>query len=227
LVLSDLKSTETNLERADQVSNDQLPTRLLLPFTHGVDMEALDAAIQLAKACHTTLVAAAVLRVKAKRNRPEPRLEDIMQAQDFLEAARWKAARSGVDIERFEAVTADVVGSLDVLTKQLSCNGVALFVRGGKGVLLSNDEILACLGQVDCTGYLVHLPAQTIPLFDALRRWLFRCPSWLSTRLFSADSGLPIPPSLEISESMRRVMSGQEEGYGEDTTEDQRIHSNG
>ncbi|GHO87691.1 hypothetical protein [Dictyobacter formicarum] len=213
------------------MNKNQFSTRLLLPFTHGVDTEALDVAIQLAKACHTTLVAVAVLRGKAKRNRLEPRLEDIMQAQDFLEAARWKAARYRVDIERFEIVTTDVttdmVGSLDVLTKQRSCNGVALFVRGGKGVLLSNDEILACLEQVDCTRYLVHLPAQTSPLFDALCRRLIRCSSWLSTRLFSADSGLAVPPSLELSEIVRQVVNGEEEGSEEDIIEDQRICNNG
>jgi hypothetical protein len=204
-------------------------------------MEALDSAMLLGSACHTTLVAVALIRVKAKRNRREPRLEDIMQAQDFLEAVRWKAARHGVQIERFEVVTEDVVQSLDVLARQLSCNGVALFARSGQGVLLSADEILGCLERVDCTGYLVHLQAASVPLLDSLRRWLSRYTSWLpglmtTTRSLRyaawwsgldrdtarGDSELAIPPSLELSGSVMPDESRQE-----DVTEDQRIHSNG
>src|SRR5712691_12513135 len=150
-------------------------------------MEALDSALLLAKACHTTLVAVAIIRVKAKR--PEPRLEHIMQAKDFLEAVYWKATRHGVSIERFEVVTEDVVQSLDVLAGQLSCNGMALFVRKGQGVLLSTNEILACLERVDCTGYLVHLQAQSISLLDSLSMWFSRCLSWQPGRPTTARAG--------------------------------------
>lgn len=209
----------------DRVSKHQLPSRLLIPFTHGVDMEALDSAMVLAKACHTTLVAVAIIRVKAKR--PEPRLEHIMQAKDFLEAVYWRATRQGVQIERFEVVTEDVVQSLDVLTRQLSCNGVALFVRKGQGVLLNTDEMLGYLERIDCTGYLVHLQAQSIPWLDSLRKWFSRCLSWLPGRLFSPDGELAIPPSLELSGIVMPDESKQEEDYVEGVIEDQRIHSNG
>lgn len=180
----------------------------------------------LAKVCHATLVVIALLHVKAKRGRPEPRLEYIMQAKDFLEAVRWKAARHGVPVECFEVITADVIQSLDVLIRQFSCNGVALFVRKGRGVLLSHDEIVGCLEHVACTAYLVHLQTQTNSLLNSVHRWLSWCSSWLTRRLFSPD-GETIPPSLESSASMICDDSRPKEGCTEDVTEDQRIHSNG
>src|SRR5215469_3034634 len=178
----------------------QLPTRLLLPFTHGVEMEALDSAMSLSKARHATLVALALIRVKAKRRRSEPRLEQVMQAKDFLEAVRWKAARHGVPIERFEVETPDVVQSLDVLTKQLSCSGMVLFVRQGRGVLLSTNEIACLVEQIDCTSYLVHLKANSHPLHERLSLFL----SWLLKRRVSPDGRPAIPQAPEQSQGPKR-----------------------
>lgn len=155
-----------------------LPSRLLLPFTHGIEMEALNAAISLAEVCHATLVAVALLRVKAKGRRQEPRLEDVMEANDFLEAVRWKAARAGVSTEGFQVETADVEQSLDVLPRQFFCGGIVLFVREGQGVLLRTDDMVGCPHQEHCTSYLVHLPAkhrsQSVSLFKRLFLFFFR-----------------------------------------------------
>jgi hypothetical protein len=205
----------------------RLPTRLLLPFTQGVEMEALDSAVLLAKACQATLVALALILVPAKRRRPEPRLEHVMQAKDFLEAVRWKAARHGVPIERCEVFTEDVVRSIDVLTKSLECRGMVLFVREGRGVLLSIDEIACVVEQVDCTGYIVHLEAQIRPLlYSLLKRF-----SWFSSRLpkrmFSPSGQPAIPQSPEQSQRPRHDESRREEVRTEDLLEDQRMHRNG
>ena len=201
----------------------QHPTRLLLPFTHGVEMEALDSAMLLAKARQATLVALALIRVKAKRRRSEPRLEQVMQAKDFLEAVRWKAARHGVPIERFEVETPDVVQSLDVLTRQLACTAMMLFVRQGRGVLLSTNEIACLVEQIDCTSYLVHLKANSRPLHTRLSLFL----SWLLKRSVSPDGEPAIPQAPEQPLGPMHGESRHEEIRAEDLGAAQRMHSRG
>lgn len=186
-------------------------------------MEALDAAMGLSKACQATLVALALVRVKAKRHRSEPRLEYVMQAKDFLEAVHWKAARYGVPIERYEVLTEDVIQSLDVLTWQLSCSGLVLFIREGRGVLLSTNEISCLVEEVDCTSYIVHLKAKSHPLLKRLSL----LSSWLLRR-----TGLPVgEPALLQSPGQSlepgRGESRREEVRAEDLQEDQRMHSHG
>src|SRR5438067_3265471 len=106
-------------------------TRLLLPFTYGVNMDAIEHAVLLAKGCSATLVPVSLIyipegppvqgrapclgdryptlrfaRGQAYRARGA-RLEHIQQSKDFLEATKYKAMRYGVPIERFEVFTSD------------------------------------------------------------------------------------------------------------------------
>jgi len=215
--------------RPQAMQEHQPPTRLLLPFTHGIEMEALDAAISLAKASHATLVALALLRVKAKGSRQDPRLEHLMEANDFLETVRWKAARSGVPIEGFQVLTADVGQSLDVLTRQFSCGGIVLFVRQGQGILLSSDDIVGCLHLGNCIGYLMQLDAKPRPQLDSLFKRLFSF-AFRERRRGDSSSGEPVPSPL----ASRSKAPGHDEskgkevlGQAEDPTEEERTQSHG
>jgi hypothetical protein len=200
------------------------PTRLLLPFIHGVEMEALGAAISLAKAYHATLVALALLPVKGKRSRQEPRLEYLMEANDFLEAVRWKAARSEVPTEGFQVETADVGQSLDVLTRQFSCSGVVLFVREGQGVLLSTDDIVGCLRLGNCTCYLLQLEAKPRPQLESLFKRLFSFSFRERRRRNSPSEELATSPLTSPSKVPGYAENTEEEAMGqaEDVTEDKR-----
>src|SRR5207249_2107225 len=106
-------------------------------------------------------------------------------------------------------------------------SGMVLFVREGRGVLLSLDEIACVVEQVDCTGYIVHLEAQTRPLLTSLLKRLSLFSSWLPKRMFS-PSGQPVrPQSPEPSQRPRRDESRREEVRAEDLLEDQRMRRNG
>ena len=115
-------------------------TRLLLPFTHGVEMETIEASVLLAASHHATLVPLSLILSPRARERGA-RLEHIQQSKDFLEAVQQKALRHGVPLERFEVFTGDVLQSISVLVHQLRCDGVVLALRGRNGSLLGTETI--------------------------------------------------------------------------------------
>jgi hypothetical protein len=132
--------------------------RLLLPFTYGIEMDVLEYAVLLAKQRRATLVPLALLTAPAGRRSKGVRLEQVQQAKDFLEAVRHKAERHTVPLERFEVVTSDVVQSIAVLVRQLSCDGVVLAVRGQDGALLHVEEIEQLMASGLGTLYIIRLP---------------------------------------------------------------------
>jgi hypothetical protein len=206
-----------------------LPIRLLLPFTHGVEMEALGTAISLAEASHATLVALALLRVKAKGRRPEPRLEDLMEANDFLEAVRWKAMRAGVPIEGFQVLTADVGQSLDILNRQFACDGIVFFVRQGQGILLRGDDIVGCLQLGNCIGYLMRLDAKPRPQLDSLFKRLFSFAFRERQRAGSVVGEPATSPAASHSPKPGHDETQEEEviGQAKDVTKNERTQSHG
>jgi hypothetical protein len=135
-------------------------TRLLLPFTHGIEMDVLEYAVLLAQSHSVTLVALALIYVPERKWSQGARLEHIQQSKDFLEAVRVVVARHGVPVERFEVSTSDVVRSINILVQQLACDGIVLFVRGGDGILLRADEIKRLMEKGDSKLYLMPLPSQ-------------------------------------------------------------------
>ena len=134
-------------------------TRLLLPFTHGVEMETLEAAVQLAASHHATLVPLSLIPVPQARGKGA-RLEHIQQSKDFLEATQQKAQRLSVPLERFEAFTGDVVQSIALLVPRLSCDGMILTLRGRRGSLLSAKMIEQIMAIAPCPLYLIYLPSK-------------------------------------------------------------------
>lgn len=143
-------------------------TRLLLPFSHGVEMETLEAAVQLAASHHATLVPLSLIAVPQARGKGA-RLEHIQQSKDFLEAAQQKAMQHRVSLERFEAFTSDVVRSIAALVPRLSCDGMILALRGNNGSLLSTKIIEQVMAIAPCPLYLIYLPSSQPSWMTRLR----------------------------------------------------------
>lgn len=146
-------------------------TRLLLPFTHGIDTSAIVSALALAQRFDATLVPLSLIHLPPKRDR-EPRWEDIQQSRDFLEFVHHKAIRSSVPIERIELLTHNPVGSARALAQELECAGIVLVVRQGSGVLLATSEVKRLLEDKHIPLYVVSLPIKN-SLFS-FSRWFRR-----------------------------------------------------
>jgi hypothetical protein len=131
--------------------------RLLLPFTHGIDMGVLEYAVRLAKSCDAILVPLSLIQMTEMRWSKGARLEYVQQSKDFLEAMLYKAAKHGIPVERFEVFTSDVVQSIGVLAQQVECDGILLFVRGRDGILLRADEVEHLVEKRAHTLYIFHL----------------------------------------------------------------------
>ena len=141
-------------------------TRLLLPFTHGVELDTIEAAVLLAASHQATLVSLSLVSVPRVKGKGA-RLEHIQQSKDFLEAVRLKALRRGVPYERFEVFTGDTLQSVLVLADQLGCDGILLALRGRNGSLLSAETIGQLREMRSCPLYLMHFPSRRP--FAALR----------------------------------------------------------
>lgn len=138
-----------------------MATRLLLPFTHGVDIFAIEQAILLAKSLEATLIPLSVIHVPQEGRSRGARLEHIQQSKDFLEAVKYKAARYGVPVERFEVFTADVVRGINIAAKEQRCEGILLFVGGRKGVLLQADDIKGLMEMAVCKLYILRMQSNS------------------------------------------------------------------
>lgn len=182
--------------------------RLLLPFTHGVDMQALDFAVSFAHNCHATLIPFVLIPVSGQRPTRGVRLEMFQQAQDFLEAVSFKAAKNDVAIERIEVVTENVMEQIAHVLSSQKCDGLLLFIRETKGVLLQEQEIKALIEQRGPPCYLIHLPparstSQTRKIIRRFWEWLSE--GWIvpkrtshasrmqaSTYLINMDNDTPV-----------------------------------
>ncbi|TMC19665.1 MAG: hypothetical protein E6J34_14865 [Chloroflexi bacterium] len=151
--------------------------RLLLPFTDGVEMPALDVAVDFAHHLHATLVLLVLFHVPEKQREGGARAEALQQAQDFFEAVFYKAARRGVPIERSVLTTQDVVKSILLSVTDRAYDSILLCVRDGQGLLLQTSEIKQLLTQSGPPLYVMHLPStqQTHSrnnIFQHLSCWL-------------------------------------------------------
>jgi hypothetical protein len=133
--------------------------RWLLPFTCGVDMQALDAVVSLAESAGTMLVALSLVSVPEARRSQGARLEDIQQSKDFLEAVKWKASRRQVLVEDHEVFTGNVFESIATLMHDLSCDSMILVSNGKYDALLHGYELKGLLTQPPGSFILLRLPA--------------------------------------------------------------------
>jgi nucleotide-binding universal stress UspA family protein len=150
--------------------------RWLLPFTWGVDMQALDSVLGLAESSEATLVAVSLVAVPDKSRSRGARLEHIQQSKDFLEAVKWKAARLGVPVERYEVFTPDVMASIATLVHDLDCDSMILVSRGKRDVLLRAHELKRLLTEPPASFVLLRLPTppERPPVFARFLSWLRR-----------------------------------------------------
>jgi hypothetical protein len=130
--------------------------RVLLPFTHGVNMNAIEQAVRFAKHEHAILVALSLLPEHELSRRL--RWEHIQQSKDFLEAVRHKAARHDVPVEPFEVHTEHPVQTINEFAHEHHVSGALVFVHEGKGVLLSSNQINHLLERATPRLFIVTLP---------------------------------------------------------------------
>ena len=154
-----------------------MTSRWLLPFTFGVDMQAIDAALGLAQRGSATLVALSLIPVPSGKRSRGVRLEAIQQSQDFLEALKYRAARFAIPVERHEVYTENVLASLEKLPRELGCGGMILLSRGEQALLLNSQEMRHMLSTVPVPLVLMHLSAKTHKSWFS--HTLIRFSSWL------------------------------------------------
>src|SRR6266699_2894340 len=116
-----------------------MTSRWLLPFTFGIDMEALNTALGLVQKGNGTLVALSLINTSPRKRSQGVRPEHIQQSQDFLETVKYRAARFAIPVERHEVYTENTLESLETLPQQLGCEGMILLSRGEQALLLSNQ----------------------------------------------------------------------------------------
>jgi hypothetical protein len=150
--------------------------RWLLPFTWGMDMQAIDSVLGLAESSEATLVALSLVTVPDKSRFRGARLEHIQQSKDFLEAVKWKAARLRVPVERYEVFTPDVFASIAMLVHDLNCDSMILVSSGKRDVLLRAHELKRLLTDPPASFVLLRLPTppERPPLFASFLSWLRR-----------------------------------------------------
>ncbi len=135
--------------------------RWLLPFTHGVDMGAIDAVVGFAQSAGATLVPVTLIAVLHERRSRGVRLEHIQQSKDFLEAVQFKAARLEVPVERYEVFTGDVFQSIALLVQDLRCDSIVLVTSEQQEMLLHASELERLLMEPPAPLVLMRLPART------------------------------------------------------------------
>jgi hypothetical protein len=145
--------------------------RLLLPFTHGVDVRAIEQAVLMTKGHQATLVPVALIHVPEERRAKGARLEHIQQSKDFLETVKQKAAWYSVPVERLEVFSSDVVQSINLVANEMRCEGILLFVGGRNGILLQPDEIKRLMETTICKLYIMRLQIhERVSILQILRQ---------------------------------------------------------
>jgi len=134
--------------------------RWLVPFTWGVDMQAIDAVARLAEGGEATLVAVSLISRSDKPGSSGPRLEQIQQSKDFLEAIKWKSDELGIVLERHEVITVDIMQSITTITRELHCNAIVLVSRGEREALLRSFQLKNLLAEPPVALLVLRLAAQ-------------------------------------------------------------------
>ena len=134
--------------------------RLLLPFTQGEDVSAIDAALMLAQQLDATLVAFSLIRSSGTQAMRGAQPEYRQPSGDFLEVVQQQSVQVGVPVARIELTTHNAGQSIQVFAQELECAGIVLFLREGTGILLDTSEVRQILEEASVMLYLMRLPAQ-------------------------------------------------------------------
>ncbi|GHO42668.1 hypothetical protein [Ktedonospora formicarum] len=149
---------------------------LLLPFTHGIDKEAIDQSLALARNLSACLVCVALIPLRPGSNKGV-RLEYIQQAKDFLEYTRHRAKRAGVTLERMELRTSHLENCILHISKEMDNAPILLFTRGEQSIMLDTSMIISLMENKHSCYYLVLLTQRngsiTLPriLFPLLKKY--------------------------------------------------------
>lgn len=131
--------------------------RLLLPFTRGMNAQALDYAVQLTRQRQAMLVPLALIPVRPDKR---TRLEYVQQAQDFLEYTRHKAERQDVAVLPARVYTGNVALSVEAIAGEMACEAVLLFLCNTDEVLLGHAEIRELMDHSTCNMHIVLFPGK-------------------------------------------------------------------
>ncbi len=175
--------------------------RWLVPFTWGIDMQAIDAIVRMADESAATLVAISLVSRPEKPEHAGLRPEHLQQSRDFLEAIRWKADRFGVALESYEVFTIDAVQSIMMLTHEMRCNAIVLASRSGREALLETHQLKRLLEQPPASLLVLRLAKQ----FErrAVENFVARAWCWLQQRLRHEEC--PIGTEQEAAQSTNRL----------------------
>ncbi len=180
--------------------------RWLLPFTHGVDMRAIDYLVSLAENNGATLIPVSLVSVPTESRSGGARLEHIQQSKDFLEAVKYKAARLQVPVERYEVFTSDVTQSITMLVHDLQCDGIVMVAIERKEILLHKHELKQLLVEPPASLVLIRLPAH--PQEDRSFYLVDGFLSWLHQLLRNRVAIRPMKNTLE-AESISQIRTGE------------------
>ncbi len=178
-------------------------TYLLLPFTHGLDVCAIEQAVALAKMREATLVPLALIYIPGERRAKGARLEHIQQSKDFLEVTKHKAARYAVPVERFEVFTSNVVQSIHLVADEMACEGILLFTGRKGGVLLQANEVTQLVEMATFKLYIMHLPSNGGASFA--QKLLRNLSYWLAGKRKQQDE---LPQVQECPEDVITIPTG-------------------
>lgn len=168
--------------------------RFLLPFTHGVEMRAIEEAVRLARKEHATLLPLSLLPSHERSHRL--RFEHIQQSKDFLEAVKQKAVRQHVPVEPVELQTDHPTHAIIEFAHKHKVNGIVLITRDGKGVLLSTNQVRHLLEKQSSLFYIIQLPTT---LSKRLLKQVLQSPARLAKRLTGATAAEnPVEPPPDI-----------------------------
>ena len=154
--------------------------RLLLPFTYGVNTQAILSALRLAHSLDATMIPVSLIPLK----QAELRSGRIEQSQDFLETVRYQAEHLHVSIKCHEVRTHNVQQSIKTMTQEWCCTGVVVVVKEQQGLLLERQELRELLEQPPASLVLLRLPTHSQGSFST---FLHRMTAWMSK---SQDSRL-------------------------------------
>jgi hypothetical protein len=177
-------------------------TRLLLPFTEGLDARSIDYAVRLAQDEGAVLVLLSLLVARPEYKGGKIRLEQIQQSKDFLAFTMNKAQRAGVSVETHEIYTHDAVQSLTLQAQEQMCDAILLFVRNKQGVLLQSNEIKRTLEWQGIARYVLDIPIQaSMPLHTMLwmrltHRWKTASAEGVATHMYACHADKNTHPSI-------------------------------
>lgn len=129
---------------------------LLLPFTHGIDREAIDQALVMAENFSACLVCVAFIPCSPDKHKGI-RLERIQQAKDFLEYMYYRARQAGIKLQRMELYIPNLEESILRLSQEMDNAPILLFTRHERGILLELSTIRSVVEDERSRYYLLLL----------------------------------------------------------------------